>query len=111
MNMGIKTVESPVDNLIAGDFMRLTTGLTVLAGKKYEKGDILEIDANDKAIHLATAGNAKYVLAESVDATLEDKPAIAYKTGEFHADECNFNTVTEVDAVIDALHLRSIFLK
>ncbi|HAG53540.1 MAG TPA: hypothetical protein DCL21_07125 [Alphaproteobacteria bacterium] len=111
MNMGIKTVESPVDNLIAGDFMRLTTGLTVLAGKKYVRGDILEINADGKAIHLATAANAKYILVESVDATSEDKPAIAYKTGEFHADECNFNTVTEVEEVIDALHLKSIFLK
>jgi len=111
--MNMTTETSPVDNLIAGDFSRLTKMVTIKTGAeaKFVKGEIIELDGTKKGVKLATEGNANCVLAQDVDATAGDVEALAYITGEFHLNECAFNQSLADADIVEALHKRSIFLK
>jgi len=109
MNMEVTT--SPVDNLIAGTFPQLTKMVKLKAGKVYKRGEILELDAENKAIALATATKAKFVLVKDTDATSEDKDSLVFTTGQFLLDECIFNQSLDEASIVETLHLRSIFLK
>jgi len=111
--MNMTTETSPVDNLIAGDFPRLTKMVTIKtgAGAKFVKGEIIELDGTKKGIKLATEANANCILAQDVDATASDVEALAYITGEFHLNECVYNQSLASDDIVEKLHLRSIFLK
>jgi len=107
------TETSPVDNLVAGDFPRLTKMVTIKtgAGATFVKGEVIELDVANKGIKLATEANANCVLAQDVDATAADVEALAYITGEFHLDECARNESLAAADIVEALHVRSIFLK
>jgi hypothetical protein len=102
-------IDNTVDQLVAGDFSRMTEVITLKSGTSFKRGDVLEI-ATGKGIKLATAANAKYVLAEDADATGGDVDGLVYTTGEFNTFACNLNSADEA-AVKEALHDRSIFLK
>lgn len=103
-------IDHTIDQLTAGlSTPQLTETITLKAGTVGKRGDILELET-DKAIKLATPANAKYVLAEDVDATDGDVDALVYTTGEFNAFACNLNGADE-EATKEALHVRSIFLK
>lgn len=109
MNMKVQT--SPVDNLVAGTFKQLTKTLTLKSGKVYKRGEILELDADNKAISLATEAKAQFVLVNDTDATAGDVDSLAFTTGQFHLDECTFNQSLDSKLIIDTLHKLSIFLK
>jgi len=109
MNMQVQT--SPVDNLVAGTFQQLTKIVTLKAGKLYKRGEILELDADNKAISLATETKAKFILVKDTDATAGDFDSLVFTTGQFNLDECTFNQSLDSTIIVDTLHTRSIFLK
>ena len=109
MNMQVQT--SPVDNLVAGTFKQLTKTVTLKSGKLYKRGEILELDADNKAISLATEIKAQFVLVNDVDATSGDVDSLVFTTGQFHLDECTYNQSLDSKVIVDTLHKSSVFLK
>ena len=97
--------ETKPDTLLAGDFPR-TSLLVTITGGKYERGTILSKSDN---IYTICSDNPEAVLAETVDATDEDKQAVVYLTGEFNLSDLTANS--EVSTLIDKLRAKCIFVK
>ncbi len=104
------------DNLLAGEFPRIAE-LATISGGKYARGTILgKITANGKCTICTSAAtdgskDAYAVLAETVDASEEDKQAVVYLTGEFNAAALTVGSGLTVDGLKDALRAKSIFIK
>lgn len=109
--MNMQVTNSPVDNLIAGTFPQLTKIVKLKKGKVYKRGEILELDSDNKVIALATATKAKFVLVNDTDATSADVDSLVFTTGQFLLDECVFNQTLDKASIVETLHLRSIFMK
>lgn len=109
-----------VDNLIAGEFPKITRK-AIITGGEYQKGTILaKITASGKyTICIPTAESATSdgseipcaILAETIDATSEDKEAVIYLTGEFNSSALTAGTGNTVAGLTDALRDKGIFLK
>ncbi len=97
--------ETTADNLLAGEFPRVSV-LATITGGKYERGTILS--KSDDAYTICTS-DPEAVLAEAVDATSEDKQAVVYLTGEFNSSALKASV--EVSTLIDKLRAKSIFVK
>ncbi|MCZ8520134.1 MULTISPECIES: head decoration protein [Paenibacillus] len=85
------------DNLFAGSQAKIVTDkVTLKAGRAYLRGSILAlITAENKAVLVdstKTDGSQVpfAVLADDVDATLSDKTAAVYLTGEFNDSKLTF---------------------
>lgn len=104
------------DNLIAGEYPRVSQ-LATITGGNFAKGTILgKITASGKfkACTSAASDGSKdpsAILAESVDASSEDKEAVIYLTGEFNAAALSTGAGLTVNGLIGALRDKSIFIK
>ena len=98
--------ETKADNLLAGEFPRVSILVTV-SGGKFERGTLLGLKA-DGSYTISTAA-PEAVLAENVDASTEDKQAVVYLTGEFNKAALKANA--EIDTLISKLRAKSIFVK
>ncbi len=93
------------DNLLAGEFPRVST-LATITGGKYERGTILS-KSDDK--YTICSSSPEAVLAETVDASTDDKQAVVYLTGEFNQTALKANV--DVSTLVDELRTKSIFVK
>lgn len=93
------------DNLLAGEFPRVST-LATITGGKYERGTILS-KSDDK--YTICSSSPEVVLAETVDASTDDKQAVVYLTGEFNKAALKANA--DIDTLIAKLRAKSIFVK
>lgn len=101
------------DNLIAGHFPIATKQVTIKSGNNLVRGTVLEEGtAGDagKFFAVTTAGNAKYILAEDVDATSADKVSVAYMSGQFNSRRVTLGTGPTLAAVTTALEAKNIYL-
>ena len=98
--------ETKADNLLAGEFPRVSM-LVPVTGGKYERGTILGINNSGKYTISTSAPEA--ILAETVDASAEEKQAVVYLTGEFNKAALKANA--EIDTLIAKLRAKSIFVK
>lgn len=98
--------ETKADNLLAGEFPRVSM-LVPITGGKYERGTVLGLTGSSKYTICTTAPEA--ILAETVDASDEDKEAVVYLTGEFNKAALKANA--EIDTLIAKLRAKSIFVK
>lgn len=96
---------STVDNLLAGEFPRVGI-LATITGGSYEKGTVLS-KSDGKYTICSTEPEA--ILAETVDASAEDKQAVIYLTGEFHLSALKASV--DVATLTDKLRNKSIFVK
>jgi hypothetical protein len=106
------------DNLFAGGVMPVVTDKVILkAGEVYERGTVLGIiTADGKAVKVNSAntdGSQKPygILADTVDATTEDRPAVVYLTGEFNGAALKFGGTDTVATHKMALRELGIFVK
>ena len=106
------------DALYAGSVMpRVKSVVTVLTGAVHPRGEVLgQITASGKYIKsLSAAGDGSQVptaiLAETVDTTGGDKPAIVYLTGEFNEDAILLGAGHTVASIRNGLRALCIFLK
>lgn len=104
------------DSLHAGDFPIRTEKVTVITGQNLVRGALLgKITASGKVnLSLSAAGdgsNTPYaILAEDVDATAEDKEAVAYISGDFNADAITYGAAHTAASVKDGLRDKNIYL-
>jgi hypothetical protein len=106
------------DNLFAGGVMPVVTDkVTLKAGAVYERGTVLGIvTADGKAVSVdstkADGSQKPYaILADTVDATAEDRDAVAYLTGEFNGAALKFGGSDTVATHKAALRELGIFVK
>lgn len=114
----ISSTSSTVDNLFAGGVQVVVTGVVTLkAGRAYERGSVLGlIDAEDKAVMVdsskADGSQTPYgILTDNVDATLEDRKATVYLTGEFNDSALKFGGTDDAAKHKRVLRGMGIFLK
>ena len=93
------------DNLLAGEFPRVSKLVTVTGGK-YERGTILSKSESNYTI---CSADPEAVLAESVDASSEEKQAVVYLTGEFNL--AALKAGVDVSTLVEALRAKCIFVK
>jgi hypothetical protein len=100
------------DNLIAGNFPIQTKSGVILSGSGVlKRGTILEVSGSPGKFRAVTVdANAKYVLAEDVDATAGDKTTIFYVTGAFNDTEVFYGVGGTLAGSRAALEPLSIFL-
>lgn len=106
------------DNLFAGGVMPVVTEtITLKSGVSYVRGAVIGIvTATGKATIVdSTASDGSQtaygILADDVDATTEDKPAVVYLTGEFNEDALIFGGTDTAETHKLALRGMGIFLK
>ena len=105
------------DNLLAGDFPRVTQAVTVASGNVLLRGTVLgRITASGKCAAVDStqedgSESPFAVLVDDVDATSEDKPGLAYLTGEFNEESLIFGGTDTADDHRDGCRALSIFLK
>lgn len=108
--------ETKADNLIAGEFPRVSI-LATITGGKYERGAILgKITTSGKCTSCTSAAtdgsdDVYGILAETVDASAEDKQAVVYLSGEFNVAALSVGEGYTVAGLIDTLRTKSIFVK
>lgn len=108
--------ESPVENLIAGDFPRIVRVVTITGGAVLKTGSVLgQITASGSyQLSKATASDGSEVpcaiLADDVDAS-GDTSANVYLTGEFLSSSLVLGAGHTIDSVSPPLRLRSVFLR
>ena len=97
------------DNLLAGEFPKVTMIATITGGK-FKRGTILGIkDGNINNGYTISTSAPEAILAEDVDASTDDKQAVVYLTGEFNKSCLKANT--EIDLLITKLRNKCIFVK
>jgi len=106
-----EVVRHEPDQLCAGsNFPKLTDTFVVKAGASHKQGKVFALDAEGKAITPTDAAAVKVILASDVDATSADTEGLFYTTGIFNGFAVDYSGLDE-NAVKEALHVRSIFLK
>jgi len=107
--MALETVYTTADNLDVET--RKLRKVTVLAGNKISRGDVVAYDATatTKVIPFATTLVPYTVMYEDVDATAGDVIGLAYRDADIKASEVNFYSGTDAE-VRDALDSKNIFL-
>lgn len=104
------------DSLHAGDFPIRTEKVTVITGQNLVRGALLgKITASGKVnLSLSAAVDGSQtpyaVLAEDIDATAEDKEAVAYISGDFNADAITYGAAHTAASVKDGLRDKNIYL-
>lgn len=106
------------DNLFAGGVANVVTDtVTVKSGQSYVRGTVIALDSEKKAVIVDSASadeSAKVpygILADDVDATTEDVPAVVYLTGEFNQNALIFGGQDTYETHKEALRKIGIFLK
>ena len=105
------------DNLLAGNaHLLVARKVTVLSGQVLQRGAVLgTITSSGKAIlSLAAATDGSQtpdlILAEPVDATGADAPALAYERGDFNAGAITLGTGHTVASIREGLRAKGITL-
>lgn len=105
------------DSLLAGNaHLLVARKVTVLSGQVLQRGAVLgTITSSGKAIlSLATAVDGSQtpdlILAEAVDATGADAPALAYERGDFNAGAITLGTGHTVASIREGLRAKGIAL-
>jgi hypothetical protein len=105
------------DNLVAGDFPRVTDAETLVSGQNLARGAVLgKITASGKlTLSLSASGDGSQtpyaVLAEAKDASGGDAACVVYKTGEFSEGALTIGTGHTAASIKDGLRDKGIFLK
>lgn len=105
------------DNLLAGDFPRVTGVVTVAAGQSLTRGAVLgKVTVGGKyKLSAAAAGDGSevpsVVLIDDIDASGGDKKAAVFLTGEFNDAAISLGAGHTASSVRDPLRALSIFLK
>jgi hypothetical protein len=105
------------DNLIAGEFPRVSRHVTVTGNTMLPIGSVLGRITDDGRYQLskakATDGseNPDVILAENVDTTDGDQQALVYLAGEFNIHALHLGEGHTIDSIQESLRLRSIFLR
>lgn len=103
-------------NLLAGEFPRVETKVTVLSGESLVAGTVLgRVTASGKMVAVDDslgdgAENPYAILAEDVDASAADTEGMAYLSGHFNEDALTFGDDDTADDHRDALRTLGIFL-
>ena len=104
-------------NLLAGEYPRIERIITIASGSNLTKGAVLgRITSSGKFI-LSAAGASDgsetpdAILAETVDASAEDKQAVVYFSGEFNENALQLGTGHTVESIRTVLRSKSIFLR
>ncbi len=105
------------ENLIAGEFPRISRVATITGGAQLPLGAVLgRIDA-DGRYRLSDAGGndgsevPDAILGEAVDTTAGDVQALVYFTGEFNELALALGPGHTLDSVRTAFRTRSLFLR
>lgn len=104
-------------NLLAGEYPRIERIITIASGNTLTKGSILgRITASGKFILSASdasdgSESPDAILAETVDASAEDKQAVVYFSGEFNEYALVLGTGHTLDSIRAGLRLKNIFLR
>lgn len=104
------------DNLLAGEYPRASVLATITDGS-FARGTVLGKVTDDgtytQALSASTDGSKVpcAILAETVDASSEDKQAVIYLTGEFNSAALIIGTGLTLATITDALRANSIFIK
>lgn len=120
MGQNTKTAATSYENLYAGDFPVVTDGITLLAGMKYYRGDVIGVItiggkgtlcAGPAATTPATDGSevGKYILLEDTDATAGDLVAPVALTGDYQQNGLRVAEGDTVAAHVAELRTLSIF--
>jgi len=105
------------DNLIAGEFPRITRVVTITGGASLPAGAVLGRVAASGAYLLSDAGandgseEPDALLVEAVDASAGDTQAHVYLAGEFNAAALTFGPGHSLASILIAFRERSIFLR
>ncbi len=104
------------DNLLGGEFPRVARFVTIASGTNLVMGSVLgKITANSK-YKLSASASADgseipdVILAEDTDATLSDKQAAVYFSGEFNELALTFGPGITANSARDGLRDKSILL-
>jgi len=104
-------------NLLAGEYPRIERIITIASGSNIAKGAVLgRITASGKFV-LSTSGASDgsetpdAILAETVDASAQDKQAVVYFSGEFNENALQLGTGHTVESIRAGLRSKSIFLR
>ena len=104
-------------NLLAGEYPRIERIITIASGSNLAKGAVLgRITASGKFV-LSAAGASDgsetpdAILAETVDASAEDKQAVVYFSGEFNENALQIGTGHTLESIRAVLRSKSIFLR
>ena len=105
------------DALIAGNHhLLIGRKVTIASGQNRARGDVLgKITASSKyVLSLAASSDGSQapdlVLAEDCDATLGDRPAMAYARGDFNAAALTLGTGHTVASITEGLRAKGITL-
>jgi hypothetical protein len=105
------------DNLIAGEFPRVSRHVVVTGQTILQRGSVLgHINDGDRyqlSTAKATDGSEipDAILAETVDTTNGNQQALVYLAGEFNTHALHLGEGHTVDTIQEPLRLRSIFLR
>lgn len=106
------------DNLIPGGSINvLTKPVIVKAGQSYKRGTVLGLNDTDGKASIVNSANIDGsqrpygILADDVDATQSDKPAVVYYAGEFNPSSLIFGGTDTVATHNSVLREIGIFLK
>jgi hypothetical protein len=97
-------------------FPILSESIKLAKGQVLTKGALLgKKKDGEYVLSLAAATDSSKapirILAEDMDTTAKAKPTIAYKTGQFIADELTYGEGHTTESIRDNLELRSMFLE
>ena len=105
------------DNLIAGDLKRVTDEVVIASGQNLVRGAVVGLVTATNKLILSASGATDGsqtpvgIMADDVDATVEDKTAPMYRTGEFNQDDLVLGTGHTIDSVKPTLRDAGIHLK
>lgn len=105
------------DNLIAGEYPRVSRLVTITGGVALPVGAVLGRISADGRYRIGTleaedgTQTPDAILAEAVDTTAGDRQAVVYFTGEFNELALSLGTGHTLDSVREAFRDRSLFLR
>jgi hypothetical protein len=105
------------DNLIAGEFPRVSRYVVVTGKTMLQRGSVLGRITDDNRYQLSTAKatdgseSPEVILAETVDTTHDDQQVLVYLAGEFNTHALHLGEGHTIDSISQPLRLRSIFLR
>lgn len=109
--------ECTPDSLIAGHYPRIERLITIATSANLKRGSVLgRITANGKFILSASAASdgsqiPDAILAEDIDASVSDKQAVVYFSGDFNETVLTLGAGHSIEAIKPNLRNKSIYLR
>lgn len=104
-------------NLIAGEYPRIERIITIASGSALTKGSVLgRVTASGKfSLSASDASDGSEtpdaILAETVDASAEDKQAVVYFSGEFNENALTLGNGHTLESIRAGLRSKSLFIR